>query len=589
MKIWSNINYYFNYLNLTRGDSTIKTFFSSNENYKAIKELAEEGYIEFYRKFCEIVKSYSDLYPLNNREYQYIETIKSNCITNSKSKGNKVYFGWNAEVNGAKNYVNLFKQYNMNVDNQYQIEILKNEIKVMKKNLEQIWPIAEAVITRRFCKKLLELLIKKNINQLNIENYTPEIQALKTYLKSLSLNYIPPKLGISNDINIQSEVEKIITELEKNAQFEFQSKYSRKKNTNTKILYLKDDNNDIRTIKLLFKMKTECNNVIHFNKKIGEQIDINNYICDNFEISTKEDDTQDIFVKEKKSNEPNEINEIIIIDTEKENKDKNISITNVAKFIAYGHPNYSTLKALEKFSKNMSIKILEVQDMINKLGEEFDIFNYDKHKSDMLSIRTLINNNLSKLILKDYEISLSNEEIVAFGEYFNHNPYDIDDIRKNEIKVRNLPINENYVNYFNAKRREMPIKDRLKFNITFEENIFMVNILKNLDYIIPELEKIGEIKEKYDSINRYYKRKLNKLKLKINNIATSIDFIKRDKIFTDISKENFIEALQTNFQTEKIEYFNFEINNFYFYIYLLKKSLYDEKSYKSVAFSEDYI
>ena len=201
----------------------------------------------------------------------------------------------------------------------------------------------------------------------------------------------------------------------------------------------------------------------------------------------------------------------------------------------------------------------------------------------------MINNNLSTLVSKDYEKSLSNEEIVAFGEYFNHNPYDIDDIRKNEIKVRNFPINENYVNYFNAKRREMPIKDRLKFNITFEENIFMLNILKNLDYIIPELEKIGEIKEKYDSINRYYKRKLNKLKLKINNIATSIDFIKRDKIFTDISKENFIEALQTNFQTEKIEYFKFEINNFYFYIYLLKKSLYDEKSYKSVAFSEDYI
>ena len=45
---------------------------------------------------------------------------------------------------------NLFKQYNINVDNQYQIEILKNEIKAMKKNLEQIWPIAEAVITRRF-------------------------------------------------------------------------------------------------------------------------------------------------------------------------------------------------------------------------------------------------------------------------------------------------------------------------------------------------------------------------------------------------------------------------------------------------------
>ena len=60
---------------------------------------------------------------------------------------------------------------------------------------------------------------------LNIENYTPEIQPLKTYMKSLSLNYMPPKIGISNGINIQSEVEKIITELEKKSQFEFQSKY----------------------------------------------------------------------------------------------------------------------------------------------------------------------------------------------------------------------------------------------------------------------------------------------------------------------------------------------------------------------------
>ena len=97
------------------------------------------------------------------------------------------------------------------------------------------------------------------------------------------------------------------------------------------------------------------------------------------------------------------------------------------------------------------------------------------------------------MVSKGYEISLSNEEIVAFGEYFNHNPYDIDDIRKNEIKVRNLPINANYVKYFNSKKGEMPIKDRLKLNITFEENIFMLNILKNLDNIIPELEKIGEI------------------------------------------------------------------------------------------------
>ena len=47
MNVWSNVKYYLNYFDLNRGDNKIINYFSSNENYKAIKELTNEGYFQF--------------------------------------------------------------------------------------------------------------------------------------------------------------------------------------------------------------------------------------------------------------------------------------------------------------------------------------------------------------------------------------------------------------------------------------------------------------------------------------------------------------------------------------------------------------
>jgi len=58
------------------------------------------------------------------------------------------------------------------------------------------------VITRRFCKKLLEELIKDNITIINLNNYTPDIQILKKYLSSVSSNYIFRK-GFKEDTGLR--------------------------------------------------------------------------------------------------------------------------------------------------------------------------------------------------------------------------------------------------------------------------------------------------------------------------------------------------------------------------------------------------
>ena len=51
MNFLSKMKYYLNYFNFYRGDEQIKNYFSSNQYYKAVKELTEEGYFQFLTKF----------------------------------------------------------------------------------------------------------------------------------------------------------------------------------------------------------------------------------------------------------------------------------------------------------------------------------------------------------------------------------------------------------------------------------------------------------------------------------------------------------------------------------------------------------
>ena len=159
MKVWSNVKYYLNYLDFYRGAEKIRNYFSSNENYKAIKELTEEGYFQYLSKFNEIADSYCLLYPINKQEMSFIENIRGHCLTNIKLNINNNYFILDARVKSAKEYIVSYKLRRNNLKNEYFVDIYELKSKILMKNLEQIWPISEAVITRRFCKKLLEYLI----------------------------------------------------------------------------------------------------------------------------------------------------------------------------------------------------------------------------------------------------------------------------------------------------------------------------------------------------------------------------------------------------------------------------------------------
>ena len=592
MRALSNLGYYLNYLNILRGDNTIINYFSSNENYQAIKELTEEGYPQFYDEFCQIVESYSNLYPLNTSELRFIKKIERKNISKALTKNNNNYISWDIKVTSEFNYIKFFKECNKNINEHYQIEILKCEKEVMRKNLEQIWPITEAVILRRFCKKLLEMLIKKNINLIDVENYIPDVQILNNYALSLSKNYMAyMKNKKEESIDIEKEVKIIISNIENNNKLDVPKD---KKKKNPKLKYYNEDHNDIKVIKSMLKMKTQCNQIIHFNKKFADNLNINDYIYNNFQIINDEfsfslEEEEEEEEEEKKSEGPKVVNIINISNEPKPKKDKNISISNVARFIAYGQPAMSTLKSLETFSENITVKAKEIQKLINKLEKKKNNSDIDDRINDMNSIKSSIDEELPNLVINDYENPLSNDKISAFAKYFKNNFLNINDIPYNEVTINNNPIDRKYIDYFNDLRRRMSIKNKLKFNVTFEANIYLINISKKLNKIISKLENIRTINNSINDLNRYYNEEMGKLNIEINNIKISIDFIKREQFFTEINQVEFVKTLESDFQTEQINYLNDEINNFYLYIYLLKRNVYDEKSYKFAIVNDDYM
>jgi len=192
--------------------------------------------------------------------------------------------------------------------------------------------------------------------------------------------------------------------------------------------------------------------------------------------------------------------------------------------------------------------------------------------------------------LKDSIKALNYYKIEHLGLQFSRVPVNLNDI---EIEIDDMDKyegEENNLEYFNGLWRQMNVKDEIKFNITFAYNLAIINYKKTIDNLLPEFNKIDTINNSIQELNNYFKGELDKVIQESQNSDKIIKLINRDGIFVDIKKEEFVSILENEFKDENIDIFEPEINNFYFFVYLLKQGLYDEKSYKSaVDINEDYI
>lgn len=588
MNIWLNIKYYMNYLNFNRGDNQIRNFFASNEYYNSIKELMEEGYTQFRRKFEEIVDSYSLLYPLNRQEISFINNIIRNTYTCPQSFKDFSYFEIN--IRATTNYIVAFKNTKDKLPKKYRYDLIKLKSRMFKKKIEQIWPITDAVISRRFSKKLLEILIKKNIDKINVVNYIPDIKILKNYRTSVASNYIYRK---GKAKNIKPELDKLISDMEMETKL-----IENKENNYPNIVFSNENDTEIKIIRTLLKMKKACNQIIHFIRDKNQNLYIVNSLFEDFQIHEEEAEEEEKEQEEEKEKEEeeeeeinlqnqnninisNEINEMV------NNKERKISISKAANFIAFGNSSLSMEQKLESLSLEMNETVRIIQVQMNDLSKKKTIDGYKEYKRLLVKMLNDINAELSRLVLKNYDIKLSDNEISTLNNYFKKNMFYIGSIKRNEINM-NL-VDKTKVDYIDMKRNSMSTKEKLLLNATFGINIELLNIKKEIDGLIPVLNSIKDIKKKIRKLDKHYKKELAKLNLNYNNIVITSKYISRSDIFSNMSKNEFINNLELLFKNANID-FNDEINNFYFYIYLQKKKLFDDKSYKLAAdINDDYM
>ena len=126
----------------------------------------------------------------------------------------------------------------------------------------------------------------------------------------------------------------------------------------------------------------------------------------------------------------------------------------------------------------------------------------------------------------------------------------------------------------------MNIKDKIKLNITFYNNVNLIYIKKVINEFKEQIQEIETINERIKNIIK----DLNENKF---NLITNI--INRSELFGEV-KEKIINIFNNQFKDASIDINNGEINNYYFYTFLLKNNLYDEISYKNTEYlNENYM
>ena len=520
MKIWDYASYYLNYFNFMRGDSKIVKYFEEEKN-KAIKELTEEGYLELYKQFKNLIKTYSNSTPLNQDENNFIDEIFTNCLTNSRKTHIPIY-----------EYKQNIKMTILNLDKDYKIKFLENEIANLKDNIKNIF--SETVILR-FIKKLLEIFIVKNINYIEIENYIPDKNILENYDKSLEKNYVY-RNGFNDDI--QKSIKNLI---EQNKELE-----NKKIEKNKKQIFISSSDKTINEIiKIMLKMKSECNKIIH-----GKTNEIQSY--------EKEEKKENPIQNEIKQN--NNINDI-------KKEKKYIKVSKIINFIINRNNQNQKLKKLNEIKK-------QINDIIKNMKDDFE--NFTNYKIEMENLIEEITKTLVNFPLKEFTLNLSNKQLKILSENLLNNLLNFEEL---VIKDRYNGI-EKDIKYINEQRELMDIKNKIKLNITFYNNVNLIYIKKRANELLEKLKVIVTIDKQIENINKSFNENL------YNSIIKLID---RDELIGD-KKQQIKDMFEKQFKDESIDINNGEINNFYFFTFLLKKNLYDETSYKNSEYlNENYI
>ena len=510
MNVLKNVGEYINiHLFGYRYDYEIIKYF--NDPYrKAILTLYNEGYPvkEEYGRLLDEYKTINGYLNLEELNYclKYINPSNSNLDLLEKIElRRKIAHGNIFLLSLDTKYKTLAFEYK----SQYNLLSLQSEI--LFKEFQKINPVFNAVLIRKLVKLIEEKLIYNYINYFDEENYTPKIDLLIKYKERINTFLLD-----KNDKNIKIKIDKEILNLKKKNSINIKDEKNK-----PKIIYLV--NNKITQIhKVLNIIRTHCNTIIDFDPNKEVEFNLDESLLDKIKAEK--------FI------------EIVYSDKSNELLDKLIKLKN-------------------DFEDQLnSTKNLLNKDQNYKAIDKLDLYNHSKN--DILEDYSFVEDLMAKLKVPKFIEGLTKKEVKKIIKYINSNKYDY-----KEINIENCTKEEDLILIkINNELKKMDIYSRIKFNLTFERDIKIIEFYNELKSYKASIESM----DNYNKIIDEYKAKFIKsyLKLKeeyklINDCIIVFDFI------------------SNQFKNIKIDLFEKEINNIFLYIFLLKKNIYNEIAFKT--------
>ena len=510
MNVLKNVGEYINiHLFGYRYDYEIIKYF--NDPYrKAILTLYNEGYPvkDEYDRLLDEYKTINGYLNLEELNYclKYINPSNSNLdILEKIELRRKIAHGNIFLLSLDNKYKTLAFEYK----SQYNLLSLQSEI--LFKEFQKINPVFNAVLIRKLVKLIEEKLIYNYINYFDEENYTPKIDLLIKYKERINTFLLD-----KNDKNIKIKIDKEILNLKKKNSINIKDEKNK-----PKIIYLV--NNKITQIhKVLNIIRTHCNTIIHFDPNKEVEFNLDESLLDKIKAEK--------FI------------EIVYSDKSNELLDKLIKLKN-------------------DFEDQLnSTKNLLNKDQNYKPIDKLDLYN--QSKNDIIEDYSFVEDLMAKLEVPKFIEGLTKKEVKKIIKYINSNKYDY-----KEINIENCTKEEDLILIkINNELKKMDIYSRIKFNLTFERDIKIIefyNELKSYKASIESMDNYNKIIDEYNAkfIKSYLKLK-EEYKL-INGCIIVFDFI------------------SNQFKNIKIDLFEKEINNIFLYIFLLKKNIYNEIAFKT--------
>jgi len=549
--------YFYRYILGYRYDYEIINYFI--EPYRnAIQTLYSDGY-PVEKEYFRLIREYGMRYsPLNNEELEYI--FFKNMVDKKINLDLELkYFESKREIIQNKSFIllNHTKYYGLETDYKNQIKTLSIHSEILSKEIKRINPVYNAVVIRKMVKFLEEKLIQTFIQYFDVENFHPKNDLLNKYKERvLEIEFDKKSECIAN-------IDKLLAQKHK----ELNKNENRK--INPKIKYL--DNNNITKIERIFhNIRQYCNSIIHFDPKKKE-------VAFNLDTSIFGD---------KETKDPQDNINYIITEIQEKNEHYYVNISTVVDYIVHANLPNEELNKLSEIKNNFDIKFNSIFDLLKKDSsyKKLNSFNhYEKSKEVIMENVEFVENLMEKIKVPQFVKNLKKNEIKNIINYVNNNKYDLEQINivNCEKKEKDLLVN------LNKELNKLDIYSRIKFNLTFERDLKLMELKSELDNTVETVKLTDDLLEKLKALKSEFNQKLNEVQNKVSLINDCLFVFDYSKLFKEINLEEFSKCIKENFKDVTIDLFEEEINNIFLYIYFLKKGIYNEIAYKSIIRRQD--